>query len=144
MGFVACAYLNDGTLVSTSSGVNVSQNYAARWGGGLYVGLPLAAQKAGATTRLESAAVTLNTANLTVNDAGVNRLPAQICTEQAYDDVGNGGYTFYADLRFGGTTITGRFPTSPDIGIYQLVSAAFSGTPTYTPGSLSKDKLVQP
>jgi hypothetical protein len=145
-GAVAYVYLNDGTLVSTSSGVAVSQNQAARWGGGLYVGWPLELQYVGAAAKLENASVTLNTAGLAVNDSGVSRLPAQIATERVKDDVPvgeDGGYLFYADLRFNGTTITGGFPTSPDIGVYQLYSMGFNGTPTYTPGSLGKNLLIQ-
>lgn len=150
-GLVASAYQNDGQFSSTSPGVIIAQNQAARLGGGLYTGWPLPGEFVGTIVILENSTVSLNLTAFAVNDSGAMLLPAQIATEQAsYDQCSGGGEgqvcVWNADLRFNGTTITGGYPASPDIGIYQLFSTPpIGGVPPtiYTPGSLAKDALSQ-
>jgi hypothetical protein len=150
-GAVAYLYQNDGTLLSTSPTVTLSQNTAARWGGGLYVGWPVDGERVGATAEFELANVTMNHASQSITYGGVTLLPSQIVTEQATNDdcavVIEGSppeCNFRAALDFTVTIITGDAPTFPDIGTYQLKSAALGGDPIYTAGSLSQNLLVQP
>jgi hypothetical protein len=135
------AYYSDGAVYSTSSGVTISQNQAARWGGGLYAGWSVPSEFAGTVAHLDNANITLNQASLAA--IGVTLFPSQVATEQAsYDGCGVSGCVWNADLSFQGTILTG-FPNSTDIGIYQLYSTPFSGTPAYTGGSLASNFLVQ-
>jgi hypothetical protein len=114
----------------------------------LYAGWPVAAQPTGVAVRLENASVTLNGGGLAATDNGVSLLPAQVAVEQASSDectAQPGGQIclWNAAVSFNGTTITGRYSTYPDIGIYEANSSPISGSPVYTPGSLAVDLLVQ-
>jgi hypothetical protein len=56
----------------------------------------------------------------------------------------DGTYLCYASLGFDAAAITGRYPSSADIGIYQYDSAPFQGVPSFTDGSLARNQLAQP
>jgi hypothetical protein len=129
----ATLYAENGTLTSSSSSVQISDNRANRWGGGLYAGIstvlysPFDSNGAYDTARVElqNATVANNVASATAALSG--KYPSQIAVERV-DKMP--GHLLEASLVFGGTTVTGD--ASRDIGYYSRQSLPVGSTVSTT------------
>jgi hypothetical protein len=130
-------FISDGDLYSAGEGILIQNNTAARWGGGLYAGIPFSGSDS-AYIDLNNAILDQNHAAGSVSDGGTMLLPSQIAIERVHD----GWISATFSPSFQNSIITGN-SSSTDIGIYCLHSLTPSSSGS-TFGNVARTVLEQP
>ena len=125
------------------------QNFANRWGGGLYVGLSPAWYElpGGAPTRCDPANISLLSASITMNESGfagnqTSLKPSQIATERVAEYLYPAGPAgFDAKLDFLNSSISGNQTT--DIGVYVWFPGLIP-VENFIGSSLAQNRRIEP
>jgi hypothetical protein len=148
-GMAANVYQEDGTLTTTSIGALIEQNTAARFGGGLYVGIydNGVPQQGTGVPRLAAARIDIPTQVIRSNNcvaaisvSGSLAFPSQVVAENV--QAVPAPRLMSPVLGFNTTVIEGSAPLS-DVGIYTTNSISITGSPIYVPGTLLAPIIVQ-